>query len=143
MAHVRSKSFAQEMIQAHAVLDRSLEQLERVTHSAQGRHLYEVLHLLQGVAEELQAHFNLEERDGYMASVLKHAPQFTHRAQELLGEHGHLKTSLVALIQEASSKLPDDFWARVSEWLAQVRQHESRENQVVQEAFNRDTAGED
>jgi hypothetical protein len=143
MAQADSENFALEMIQAHALLDKSLAQLERVTCSPQRRPLDEELLLLRVIAREVQAHFKLEERDGYMATVLKQAPQFTHAAQELLGEHRQLEASLAALIQEASGRPPDEVRAQVSEWVTRIRQHESRENQVVQEAYNRDAAGED
>jgi hypothetical protein len=142
MTQPHTQNFALAMAEAHVLLGKSLQELERIAGSPQRRSPDAVLLRLQLTAQELRRHFFLEERGGYMAPVLEEAPQFAHAAQELLDEHRHLEESLTALIREASrAQVDDGLWTRVAEWLAQVRRHESRENQIVQEAYNRDAVG--
>jgi hypothetical protein len=57
--------------------------------------------------------------------------------QELLGQHRQIAQTLDALFQEirTARTLPDGFGERVRTWVKQVRLHEARENQLVQEAY--------
>jgi len=130
-------SFADALHDAHTVLLRDLQELEK----AVGSELGESPPVLAGRLERLRAHviehFQFEEDGGYMAPVLKEEPRLAAVIQELLAEHGRMAQTIDALIQEvrAARSVQDAFREKVRAWVAQVRHHETRENNLVQEAY--------
>jgi hypothetical protein len=100
---------------------------------------------LAGVRAHLEDHFRFEEEGGYMQAVLARAPHLERRVNHLRGEHDELLGSLAALAEEADATpaLDEEGRQRVRKWIERVRDHESRENLLVEEAFNRDLAAED
>ena len=103
---------------------------------------------LRTLQERLKQHFQFEEQGGYMAHVLQQAPQLHRRVEELLAEHQHMTRDLEALVDWTTAKakggsVPADVGAPTRTWLLRVRAHEAAENQLVQEACNRDCAEED
>ena len=132
------KSFADVLHEAHADLFRDLLQLEEFVRlgSGEGPPL-DLSTRLQKVRRHLTDHFRFEEQDGYMAPLLKEDPRIGHVVQELLDEHRQLAQALDVLLQEVSAAqtLREGFPERVRAWVKHVRQHESRENSLVQEVY--------
>jgi hypothetical protein len=93
----------------------------------------------------LATHFRFEEEDGYMDVVLQREPQRGRAVEELRQEHRRLAESLDALISEAgpAGQPAEAFRAKVRAWVGSVRDHESRENALVQAVFNLDVGAED
>lgn len=131
------QTFAETLQQAHVDLLSDLQQLDEAVHSGLGESPTRLGTCLAKIQTHLTDHFCFEEQDGYMAPVLKEEPRFGPVIQELLGEHRQLAQTLDALLQEARAarSLPDGFGERVRAWVKQVRHHESRENNLVQEAY--------
>ena len=94
-------------------------------------------HRLGKLRTHLTDHFRFEEEGGDMAPVLKEEPRFAPVIQELFTEHSQMAQTLEALIQEIGKarSLPDVFGDKVRAWIGQVRHHETRENDLVQEAY--------
>jgi hypothetical protein len=144
MVQAHSPDYVLEIARAHEQLGKLLLELEELTRRPQRREPIAALTRLRTLEGELRGHFALEERGGYMAPVLERAPHLCRTARDLLEEHRQLEVSLSGLIYESASPRADaSFWASLGEWLAQVRRHEAKENQVVQEAYDRDAEGED
>jgi len=80
-----------------------------------------------------------------LESVIEHEPRLDRSTQVLLEEHAQLLHSLNALIEEAESKikLSDAFRKKVRSWVKDFRQHETRENALVGDAYNLDIGAED
>jgi hypothetical protein len=80
-----------------------------------------------------------------MADVRKREPRFERVVQELEEEHRELRQSLDALHGEAThaTKVDDALRARIREWIERARRHETRETDLVQDAFDWDVAAED
>jgi hypothetical protein len=131
------KEFAEALHQAHTGLLRDLQQLEEAVRPGSGEGPTELSTRLGKVRMHLTEHFRFEEQDGYMAPVLKEEPRFGPAVQELLDEHRKLEQTLDAILQElrAAPSLQDVWREKVRAWLKQVRQHESRENNLVQEVY--------
>jgi hypothetical protein len=131
------KTFAEALHEAHADLFRDLLQLEESFRvgSAEGRP--ELSTRLENVQMHLTDHFRFEEQDGYMSPLLKEEPRVGPVVQELLDEHRQLAQALDALLHEVSAvqSLREGFPERVRAWVKHVRQHESRENSLVQEVY--------
>jgi hypothetical protein len=130
-------SFAEALKEAHTDLLRDLLELERAAGSETRGGPEELAARLGKVRAHLTEHFRFEEEGGYMAPVLKEEPKFTRVAEELLAQHGQMAQALDELLEEIARvrTWQDALRERLRAWVGQVRQHESRENKLVQEAF--------
>ena len=130
---------------AHEALLDDLQGLERALHSPGGEDSAAISARLGRTQAHITQHFRFEEANGYMSAVLKKKPHLERVAGQLLGDHLQLAQTLSRLVDEAktATKLDARFSTRVRAWIEDVRQHESRENQLVQEAFNVDMDAED
>jgi hypothetical protein len=90
-------------------------------------------------------HFRFEKQNGYMDAVRKREPRLERAVQQLAEEHRDLARSLTARREQAETvtNLDDRFREVVRGCLDRIRQHEARENQVAQDAFNLDISTED
>jgi hemerythrin-like domain-containing protein len=130
-------SFAEALHEAHTDLLRDLQELEKAVSSESREGPAELGARLGKVRTHLTNHFRFEEEGGYMAPVLKEEPRFGRVIEELLAEHSQMAQTLDALIQEVNraqsvQAIPRE---RVRAWVGQVRHHETRENNLVQEAY--------
>lgn len=131
--------------QAHATLLGDLRMLEEAVRSPSRRDSADLSARLMAVREHLTEHFRFEEQNGYMASVLTREPRLERTVQQLLNQHRQLKQALDALIEEINtgSNPNNTMGEKIHAWVEQVRQHESRENVLVEDAFNFDVSAED
>jgi hemerythrin len=131
------KTFAEALQQTHTDLLEDLWQLEESVCQGSVEDQPELSTRLGKVRTHLTDHFRFEEQDGYMAPLLTEEPRFGPAVQELLDEHRQLAQALDALLQEvtAAQALRHDFREKVRAWVKHVRQHESRENSLVQEVY--------
>jgi hypothetical protein len=130
---------------AHRALFKDLEKLEAATRAASATDARIWSRELDQARSPLAEHFRLEEEGGYMATVLQREPRLEHSVQHLLKEHQRLLSSLDALLQAAreAPHIDDRFLTQVRTWIDDVKAHETRENSLVEEAFNLDTSAED
>ena len=103
---------------------------------------------VQELRDLLAEHFQEEERDGYLASALAIAPQFTAQAADLCQEHPQFLDRLDNLIARVrDSEPPSDYWRTARDELKQLfadlRRHERSENAIVQNAFHDDVGTTD
>jgi iron-sulfur cluster repair protein YtfE (RIC family) len=130
-------SFAEALHEAHTDLLRDLQELEQAVGAGSRESPAELSTRLGKVRMHLADHFCFEEEGGYMAPVLKEEPRLGRVIQELLAQHGQMAQALDALIQEVqraptAQAVPRE---KIQAWVGQVRHHEARENQLVQEAY--------
>lgn len=138
MEKQQQQSIAAGIARAHAAFNKDLEKLEQAAGP-------ELLAWLRATRVHLADHFRFEEDHGYMNEALKREPRLERQAQALLAEHQLLVDSLQGLLEEAAGlpKLDDAYRNKVHAWLAEVRNHESKENSLVEDAFNMDLGAED
>lgn len=131
------QSFVEAIHDAHTDLLRDLQELEKANGSGSRESPAELGARLGRLRTHLNEHFRFEEEGGYMAPVLKEEPRFGPVIQELLAEHGQMSKLLDALVQEVTStrSLQEALREKIRAWVGQVRHHENRENQLVQEAY--------
>jgi hypothetical protein len=131
------QQFAESLRQEHLELLGDLQRLEEAVRPGTGETPSGLGARLEKLQAHLIEHFRFEEQDGYMAPVLKQEPRFEPVIQELLGQHRQIAETIDALLQELRSLqcLPDGFGEKVRAWVKQVRQHESRESNLVQEVY--------
>lgn len=92
---------------------------------------------------DIGRHFLFEEQNGYLDSVRQREPFKERQIQTLYGQHLELLRSLDELIQEASNGGAHALGDKVRAWVQSVRQHETEEDELVQDAFNLEIAAED
>jgi iron-sulfur cluster repair protein YtfE (RIC family) len=131
------KAFAEALHQAHADLLKDLWQLEESVGRGSKEGPPQLSTRLGKVRTHLTEHFRFEEQGGYMAPLLKEEPRFEPVVQALLHEHRQLAQALDEIVQEVSAapSLRDDLREKVRAWVRHVRQHEARENSLVQEVY--------
>jgi hypothetical protein len=132
--------------QAHVALRRDLAELEASAASPRRQGAAaELSARLERTRRHLAEHFRFEEQNGYLDELLKHKPHLARRVQDLLEDHRRLLHALDDLITSATqaNELDDALGRQAREWVAQVRRHESRENLLVEDAFNLDIGAED
>jgi hemerythrin len=131
------QSFVDALHEAHADLLGDLKQLEVAIGADAGQSPAEVSARLERLLKHITDHFRFEEEGGYMAQVLTEEPKFQPTAQELLLEHLKMRQTLEALIPEITEAkaVREAFRKKVRAWIKQLRQHESRENSLIQEAY--------
>jgi hypothetical protein len=138
-------SLAKALGRAHTALLKDLTKLEAGLSTTSGKSLTKLRAQLEATRKHITEHFRFEEQNGYMDVVRKREPRFERIVEQLAHEHRELTHSLDALIEQvhaartSGAKIQED----VKEWLKHVRAHETRENELIQDAFNLDIGAED
>ncbi len=139
------KSAAEDLVQAHGKLFADLRELDKALAASSAAEPSMLRQRLEAARLHLAEHFRLEEQNGYMGDVGQREPRLERTIQRLAGEHSQLLQLLDALIGAAAATagqenaLPE----AVHRWVKRVRQHEIRENNVIQDAFDLDLGAED
>ena len=103
---------------------------------------------LEHLAPRLEQHFSHEESSGFFDDVPAALPTATTASRHLLDEHGELLSRVRALRDE--TRLPvsgtgslQALAERLRGWLADLAHHEERENELLLEAIEGETAAQD
>ena len=100
--------------------------------------------LLGKLRDQLAMHFSLEEAFGYFEDAITVAPHLSKRAENLRAQHARLYSDLSTLAERAESLFDGD-----TDLIADLAdgyrvfalgfiEHESRESELILEAFNSD-----
>ena len=104
--------------------------------------------MLAELSAHLSTHFAFESDGGYLNEALENAPRLQGRADALEAQHPKLLTLVMELRQQVNEGTESDAWwehieQRFADFSKMLIEHESGENQLVQEAFDRDTGSQD
>lgn len=130
------------LLEEHLELHRLLDEIRELV-AAKESPFDDLLPRLARIRALLVAHFEHEEAEGYFSDVIRVAPHYKPLVDSLCSEHPELHETLQTLIQDAE-QLPGstDCWAHVDRqfrtFFLQLSRHESKENRMVQQAYNRD-----
>ena len=136
---------AADLVEAHRELLTHLRQLERVAETLPDGDEGELVARLEATRARLDDHFRFEEGNGYMQAVLDRAPQLDRKVERLREEHGELRRGLAELTRkaEAAQVSSQRFREGLKEWVGHLRDHEKRENLLVEDVFNYEVSAED
>jgi hypothetical protein len=126
---------------AHASLLEDLRKLEQSLRAGgAGVSTLDVRTQLASTHTHITNHFGFQEQNGWRDSVRKQEPRLDHAVQNLLEEHRQLVQSLNTLSGEAEAieDLDDAFRDKVLRWIHRVRDHEARENDLLEDAIVED-----
>ena len=136
---------ADGLTRAHESLLHDLEKLEQIFRAGSTASPLKLSSELVAARTLVCDHFGLEEKYGWKDAVLQREPRLEHAVQGLVEEHRHLVQSLDTLIEETNEAkwLDDAFRAKVRRWIGRVRDHEAREDKLLEEAFVEDLGAGD
>jgi hypothetical protein len=128
--------------QAHRSLLVDLQQLSGAT---AGMDLSALRTRLLKTRHDLLEHFRLEEQNGYLDVVRTREPCLEPTLARLLAEHRKLLQGLDAILAklEQPHASPESIQQLVRLWVHDVRGHEIRENDLIQDAFVHDLGAGD
>jgi len=100
---------------------------------------------LNGTKQDLIEHFQLEEENGYLDSLRKKEPCLELTLDKLANEHCGLLHSLDGILAQLEQPHPPlaEIQRQVRAWIREVRAHEFRENDLIQDAFGHDLGAGD
>lgn len=145
-------AFLQEIKDVNQELWQRLEEMrhrcQRPIGPAHCRHLAERLSELR---DQLALHFALEEAYGYFDDPVEVAPRLCHAAENLRSEHRRLYMRLTSIVDRAETLQRTEQLATLALWLGPafldfdeaLRDHESRENELIYEAYDTDLGAGD
>jgi hypothetical protein len=138
-------SAAADLAEAHRELLGNLRQLEQAADALPDDEDGELMVRLEATRARLDDHFRFEEANGYMQAILDRVPQLERKVRQLRDEHGELRQSLTELTREAEGArvASKRFRKGLKEWVGRLRDHEKRENFLVEDVFNCDVSAED
>ncbi len=101
------------------------------------------LSIMEKVVEYLQEQFDIEERDGYLHEVLDQFPNWHPQVKHLQQEHRHLHRQFVEIRDRlestpVDSAMSQEMRRQLGDWIDSFRQHQERENRLLQDAFTID-----
>ncbi len=140
----KETSIAESLSRAHKALRKDLQKLEDAVRSS--NQAIPIVHaILEARRTHIIDHFRFEEQGGYMDKLRKREPRLEHAIDQLAREHQQLSQALDALIEKVTqaSSLDPDLQEKTRQWIAAVRRHEAREDELVQDSFNLDISAED
>lgn len=129
---------------AHAALLKDLRKLKAFIASPNPE-IMDLLDRLDVTTTRMAEHFRLEEKDGYMESVRVRSPHLERAVDKLKCEHAELLITAKELLSDAQTamRIDNGLRARVLDLIAAVRDHEERENILIEDVYNRETGLED
>lgn len=145
-------AFLQEIKEVNQELWQRLDELrhrcQRPIAPANCRHLVERLSQLR---DQLALHFALEEAYGYFDDPVEVAPHLCHAAETLRNEHRQLYMELTRIVERSERLLHSEQLTTLALWLGPeflefdgaIRDHESRENELIFDAYDTDIGAGD
>jgi hypothetical protein len=105
-----------------------------------------LVELLNKLRDQLAMHFSLEEAYGYFEDAISMAPHLCRQAEQLRAQHSQLYSDICRMAERAELMLyqePDPtvlaiLAADYRDFSDRFQEHESRESQLIVEAFNND-----
>jgi hypothetical protein len=107
--------------------------------------LLTALKALVATRSHLTTHFGAEEEEDWTAALREQEPRLGHAIERLVAEHRELAHCLDALIDEAEAArdLNGPLRDKILRWVERVREHEAREVDLLEEAFDEDIGAGD
>ena len=140
-----SIAVVESLEKAHRDLMKDLVDLEEASRSSLGMDASQIGSRLSRTRTHITDHFRFEEHNGYMYAALQREPNLTRSIEHLRDEHRQLAEALDDLIEQTRMRqnTEESLRAQIRSWIEKVRQHEARENTLVQDAFNVDVGSDD
>jgi len=136
---------AEVLGRTHTALLTDLTKLKEIVQPGSGANLMQVSKQLAATDRHITDHFGLEEQHGWIDVVRRQEPRWEHAIGQLVQEHRQLVKSLKTLIEEADAaqSLNLLLCEKILRWIERVIDHETRENELFEDAFVTDLGAGD
>jgi len=120
----------------HKVLGDRLEQVEEVSRR------------MESLSARIETHFNQEELTGFFDRIVDRAPRLSEQIDDLRAEHQSMLSDVRALHEiSVDGDGSPAWWQRLEDKFHQfskeLMQHEHKENQLLQQAYDEDIGAAD
>lgn len=101
--------------------------------------------MMTSLQEHVRVHFHEEEEGGFFSEVTAQAPRMSDRADELKNEHVDLGAMVVELVTIANeeNELCKSLDTKFHDFSRALMQHESKENELLLDAYEDDIGSAD
>lgn len=104
--------------------------------------------LVTQLSDQVDLHFEIEERDGYLREALEQSPRHTTQAELLLKQHDDLREEIEKLRILIHSGVESSAWwtqvkADIRDFSTKFFDHEHAEDQLLQAAYTDDLGAGD
>ncbi len=101
--------------------------------------------MMSSLQQHVSVHFHEEEEGGFFHEVVVQAPRMSNRADALKQEHVGLATAVVELVTIASeeNELCKSLDTKFHDFSKTLMQHESKENELLLDAYDDDIGAAD
>ena len=104
--------------------------------------------LVARLSDQVDLHFEIEERDGYLREALEQSPRHTTRAELLLKQHDDLREEIEKLRILIHSGMESPAWwtqveSEIRDFSTRFFDHEHAEDQLLQSAYTDDLGAGD
>ena len=142
-----TNSAYEEMLREHAKMRNLMDELKQLLfdRSVAISEIASRLVLLQAMVE---VHFRTEEDSSCFPDLISHAPRVSDKVAVLIAEHGEMTVDISELVARTSScQGTEEDWDMVNSGFAEfeekLMQHETVENELLQEVFTEDIGSKD
>jgi ElaB/YqjD/DUF883 family membrane-anchored ribosome-binding protein len=141
----RKNLFAAQVDQAHTAFHADLRKLEVSVRPSSTASLEDVRDELRSARTHTSEHFRLEEQSEWMDTVRKRGPNPERTVEHLRQEHRELLEALDTLIEvvQSADRRDDVIREKIHKWVERVRRHETRKDDLIQEAYTLDLGAAD
>ena len=131
--------------QAHHALMSEIGKLEQAVQHPIELSPPDLLERLLVIRQAVTDHFASEEQGGYFEDVLNRASHLARRLEQLRNDHRRLAASVDVLTDRARNarQVDRELVGQIKKWIDDLRQHESQENLLLDDAYNTDLTAED
>lgn len=141
---------AEQLLEEHQELMRKVTDIRKfwkeVCELGIGPRCSELAERMAEIRKLLDHHFEVEEADGYLAPALELAPRFAPEAKELAAQHQAFLDRLDGMmdrLRDAESEVWNSVCDELEAFVGELQEHEHRENNIVQAAFNEEPGAGD
>ena len=137
----------EQMLREHTRLRGLLDELGRML-SDRSVAITDVSGRLTKLQSLVHHHFRTEEESGCFSNMISHAPRVSERVEILIAEHRSIGVEIKELVVRASDcHGTHDDWeeigVRFHQFCGRLMQHETVENELLQEVFTEDIGSKD
>jgi len=133
--------------QEHDELRNLLRRVHQALEDDTSSHV-QITAMLQDLSEHVAVHFQQEETEGFFDQIVRDAPRLVSHVDALRADHTKLLETMYGMKQQAAKRDDSESWrtglaAAFHSFSKQLMNHESKENELLLDAYGTDIGSKD